>query len=137
MKTIIKQLLREHLLTKSDINIRTISDFINFTKKFLGIDDDVKIELAFERTPELKTTAYYQLNGNVVIYVKDRLFVDIERSIAHELTHHKQFLDGRLNNPNEDGKDGSDIENEANAKAGEIIRKWGKLHPEIYYKPFN
>jgi hypothetical protein len=31
-----------------------------------------------------------------------------------------------------DGEDGSPIENEANAVAGIIIRKYGKLHPELY-----
>jgi hypothetical protein len=44
-----------------------------------------------------------------------------------------QFLEGRLLDAVKDGEDGSDIENEANAVAGIIIRKWGKLHPEIYY----
>jgi hypothetical protein len=27
---------------------------------------------------------------------------------------------------------GSPAENEANAKAGEIMRKYGKLHPELF-----
>jgi hypothetical protein len=31
-----------------------------------------------------------------------------------------------------DGGDGSEIEKAANAVAGVIIRKWGKLHPELY-----
>lgn len=135
MKPTIKTLLREALMTKEDSNIRKIAEFINFAKNYLGIDDDVKVKLAFERTPDLKTTAYYNTNGLIVVYVKDRLLVDIKKSIAHELTHHLQNIEGRLNNPIKDGEDGSPIENEANAKAGEIIRKWGKLHPEIYYKP--
>jgi hypothetical protein len=54
------------------------------------------------------------------------------RSIAHELVHHKQMLEGRLKNTALDGQDGSPIENEANSTAGIIIRKYGKLHPEIY-----
>jgi hypothetical protein len=32
----------------------------------------------------------------------------------------------------EEGSDGSLIENEANAMAGEIVRKFGKKYPEIY-----
>lgn len=134
MKPIIRQLLRERLLTKEDIDIRTVSDFVNFAKEYLGITDDIKVSLAFERTPDLKTSAYYNLDGLVKVYVKDRLFCDFERSIFHELVHHKQNLDGRLTDSIKDGADGSDIENEANAKAGEGIRKWGRLHPEIYYK---
>jgi len=132
MKPLIKQLLRERLLTKDEIDIKTVSDFVNFAKKYLGIDDDVKVALAFERTADLKTTAYYSLNGFVKIYVKNRAIVDVCRSIAHELVHHLQNIEGRLVDALKDGEDGSPIENEANAVAGIIIRKYGKLHPEIY-----
>ena len=131
-KTIIKSLLRESLLSKSDEDLRKISDFVNFCKKYLGIDDVVKVELAFERTPDLVTTAYYDLNGLVKVYVKDRAIVDIMRSICHELVHHKQNLEGRIKNTKEDGGDGSEIENEANAKAGEIIRKYCRMNPWLY-----
>ncbi len=127
-----KNLIKETLLNKTDSSINQISDFVNFTKKYLNINDDIKVALAFERTPDLSTTAYYNLDGFVKVYVKDRAIIDICRSIAHELTHHKQNLEGRLLDAVKDGADGSDIENEANAKAGEIIRKYGKLNPEIY-----
>ena len=133
MKIEIKQLLRERLLTKDEIDIRVISDFVNFAKEYLGITDDVKVELAFERVPSLTTVAYYSPN-KLMVYVKDRLICDIERSLGHELTHHKQYLDGRLTDFIEDGKTGSKLENEANAIAGILVRDWGKLHPEIYYK---
>jgi hypothetical protein len=52
--------------------------------------------------------------------------------LAHELVHHKQNLEGRLKDAVKDGEDGSPIENEANAKAGEIVRRYGKLNPSIY-----
>lgn len=146
MKSFIKKLLREeieanNLLNESimrndKIGAKKVADFVNFAKEYLGIDDDIQVALAFSRTPDLTTTAYYDYSngGFIKVYVKDRLLADIEKSIAHELTHHLQNIEGRLNNPIKDGEDGSPIENEANAKAGEIIRKWGKLHPEIYYK---
>ncbi len=35
-------------------------------------------------------------------------------------------------NSEDPGADGSEFENEANAVAGVIIRKWGRIHPEIY-----
>jgi len=132
VKPMIKQLLRESLMTKSKEDTLSLTNFINFTKKYLGIDDDIKVELAYERTPDLTTYAYYQLGKLVKVYAKNRNTGDIMRSLAHELVHHKQFMEGRLDNPAEQGKDGTDIENEANAKAGEIVRKWGKENPEIY-----
>lgn len=128
----IKKILREGILTKTENDIHKVADFVNFAKKFLGIDDNIQIALAYEKTPDIKTTAYYNLDGFIKVYVKDRAIMDVCRSIAHELTHHKQNLEGRLTDAIKDGEDGSDLENEANAKAGEIIRKWGKIHPEIY-----
>jgi hypothetical protein len=46
------------------------------------------------------------------------------------LVHHKQNLDGRIDY--ESGETGSDIENEANAKAGVLLRDFGKKNNEIY-----
>lgn len=134
IKPLIKSLIRESLLTHSDTDVRKITDFINFAKEYLGIEDGIKVALAFERTPDLTTTAYYDYSGDglVKIYVKNRAIIDICRSIAHELVHHMQFKEGRLLDAAKDGEDGSPIENEANAVAGVIIRKWGKLNPEIY-----
>ena len=119
-------------MSQEDTVVRQVADFVNFAKEFLGIKDDIQVKLAFERTPDLKTTAYYNLDGLVVVYVKDRAIIDVCRSIAHELVHHKQMLDGRLLDAMKDGEDGSPIENEANAVAGIIIRKYGKMHPELY-----
>jgi len=132
-KPIIKTLLREAIMTKDKEDVLDVSDFVNFTKDFLGIDDNVKVELAFEKTPDLRTTAYYNNDDRrVKVYVKDRAKIDVMRSIAHELVHHKQNIDGRFDNEEDPGADGSEFENEANAVAGLIIRKWGRIHPEIY-----
>lgn len=128
-----KEKLNERVLTKQKEDILDVTDFVNFSKKYLDIDDDIKVALAFERTPDLRTTAYYNNSKNFVkIYVKDRAIIDICRSIAHELVHHKQNIEGRITDATKDGADGSEIENEANAVAGVIIRKWGRIHPEIY-----
>jgi len=127
-----KESLNERLLTKKEKDLKVMAAFVNFAKKELGIEDGIKVALAYERTPDITTTAYYNLSGFVKIYVKDRAIIDVCRSIAHELVHHKQNIEGRLNDSVKDGEDGSDIENEANAVAGVIIRKWGKLYPELY-----
>ena len=50
------------------------------------------------------------------------------------MTHLKQDVEKRLEKKdhNKNNAAGSPIENEANAKAGEIMRKFGENHPEIY-----
>lgn len=127
-----KESINEKLLTKKEKDLKVMAAFVNFAKSELGIDDGIKVALAYERTPDITTTAYYNLKGFIKIYVKDRAIIDVCRSIAHELVHHKQNLQGRLKDSVKDGEDGSEIENEANAVAGIIIRKWGKIHPELY-----
>ncbi|TXG79836.1 MAG: GNAT family N-acetyltransferase [Spirochaetes bacterium] len=128
-----KKSLNESVMRNDKVDAKKVADFVNFAKQYLGIDDDIKVALAFSRTPDIRTTAYYNFSIPLIkIYAKDRAIIDICRSIAHELVHHLQYLEGRLLDAIKDGEDGSPIENEANAVAGVIIRKWGKLHPEFY-----
>ena len=82
---------------------------------------------------ELKTTANYDYtkeNKIVKVYGKNRALVDIMRSIAHELVHHKQFEQGRLKVRPPDI--GGEIEDEANAKAGQYIKMYSKIDKTIY-----
>lgn len=132
MKPVIKNLLSEHLFDKkSKEQIDLLEKFVDFACKFLDVEKP-EIRLQFNRKG-LVTTASYG-NNKVKIYSKDRATVDIMRSIAHELTHLKQDKEGRLddNNHDTDNEAGSPIENEANATAGIIMRKFGEEYPEIY-----
>lgn len=132
MKDTIKRLLKERLLDKgSKEQIDLLNEFIDFTAKHLGIKPP-KVVLQYNREG-LVTTAAYE-SGKIHVYAKERAIVDIMRSIAHEMTHLKQDLEKRLNKADHETNNaaGSPIENEANYKAGEIIRKFGEIHPEIY-----
>ena len=64
------------------------------------------------------------------VYGKGRALVDIMRSVSHELVHHKQWEDGRLEVKPADI--GSEEENEANAIAGIMIKKFALKNPNIY-----
>ena len=61
---------------------------------------------------------------------KNRALVDVMRSLAHELVHHKQWEQGRLNVKPPDI--GGEIEDEANAKAGQFIKMFAKSDQTIY-----
>jgi hypothetical protein len=130
MKGLVKQLLREKITEHSQDKL--FKEFIVFASEILSIPMDEIPNIVFQTTRDgLKTTASYQKNV-IRIYVKDRAVVDVLRSLAHELTHCKQDIEGRLTNPDLDGKTGSPIENEANTMAGIIMRQFGEQHPEIY-----
>jgi hypothetical protein len=54
--------------------------------------------------------------------------MDVMRTLAHELVHWKQ----RVENLALDGADGSETENQANAIAGIIMRKFGQKYPQYF-----
>lgn len=110
----------------------TIEKFVKFVKNELKINHIPTIALLNARKA-LKTTANYDYtkeNKIIKVFVKDRMMVDVMRSIAHELTHHKQWEDGRLKVKPPDI--GGPIEDEANAKAGQLIKLFAKVDPTIY-----
>lgn len=74
-------------------------------------------------------TAHYDPNDkSITLYTLGRHPKDILRSYSHEMIHHMQNLENRLNsintsNTNEDGNL-PDIEREAYEKGNMILRKW-------------
>jgi hypothetical protein len=111
---------------------KKLDEFVKFVKNELKIESCPTISIQNHRN-DLKTTANYDYtkeNKIIKICAKNRALVDVMRSIAHELTHHKQFEQGRLNEKPPDI--GGEIEDEANAKAGQFIKMFAKLDSTIY-----
>ena len=71
---------------------------------------------------------YYPQEQEIKVVVHNRNMADILRTLAHELVHHMQNLNGDELN----GEDGSPTENEANAMAGVIMREFGRENPQIF-----
>jgi hypothetical protein len=109
-----------------------LNSFVKFVKEQLELKTVPTISIQNHRNG-LKTTAHYDYtkeNKVVKVCMKNRALVDVMRSIAHELVHHKQFEQGRLNTPPPDI--GGEIEDEANAKAGQFIKMFSKMDKTIY-----
>ena len=116
----------------SDEKKEKLNSFVKFVKKQLELKTVPTISIQSSRDG-LKTTANYDYTKeNKVIKVngKNRALVDIMRSVAHEMVHHKQFEQGRLKVQPPDI--GGEIEDEANAKAGQYIKMYAKEDPTIY-----
>jgi hypothetical protein len=56
--------------------------------------------------------------------------MDVLRTLAHELVHQRQHE--TMTMPDNAGEDGSEWENQANATAGVLMRRYGKTHPELF-----
>lgn len=107
-----------------------LKKFIVFLKRELSLTIDIPYILIDDADFSKKNRAFGMMNSDGVVYVSiiNRHPLDILRTVAHEYVHYKQSIKRVAMNPNP----GSPSENEANAKAGEIMRKYGKLHPELF-----
>jgi hypothetical protein len=116
----------------SDENKERLNEFVKFVKKELELETVPTIVIKGNRDG-LKTTANYDYtkeNKIIKVFGKGRMLVDIMRSVAHEMVHHKQYEQGRLEVKPPDI--GGEIEDEANAKAGQYIKMYSKIDPTIY-----
>lgn len=135
MRLLIKKILKEERYRKTysvNLNESIIDDFIDYGKRELSLSDDFRIELV-DDSDSIKTLANYDVDSGIIkIKTKNRAVPDIIRSIAHEMTHHKQKVKGDLRGRDVEDEAGSPWEDEANAKAGYLVRKFGEENPEIY-----
>ncbi len=107
-----------------------LKTFLIFLKRELRITFDIPIILIDDADFAKKVYAFGFITEDKIIYLSviNRHPVDILRTLSHEVIHYKQLLEkGKIKS-----HAGSPEENFANAKAGEILRKYGKLHPELF-----
>lgn len=110
-----------------------IEAFIEYCHNLLELTDKPEIEIIADISfpQEKKTFGYYSPSERKIgVYITNRNLADIFRTLAHELIHHKQNELGMLTQ--NAGETGSDIENEANAVAGMLLRDYGRKNPTIY-----
>lgn len=112
-----------------------LKDFISFCVKELKIDQMPRIKL--RKDPQWSKVhrtfgRYINDHNSLEVAWGQRHIMDVLRTVAHELTHkHQHERDGDAMGP-EAGETGSKWENEANARAGILMRDYGRLHPEYF-----
>jgi hypothetical protein len=117
----------------TDEKKQLIKEFVKFVAKELKLKTLPQIKLSTNNAEvkERHSFGYFRPgDNNIWVYTKNRNMADMLRTLAHEMVHHKQAEEGRLDMKS--GETGSPIENEANAKAGVILREFGKTHEMIY-----
>jgi hypothetical protein len=97
-----------------------------------------KDELDISELPRIKLLDKPYLEGDgkrsfgmftgdeIHVAINGRHPMDVLRTLAHELVHWKQRLEGQEMS----GEDGSNTENDANAVAGVIMRRFSEKYPE-------
>lgn len=103
-----------------------VAKFLQYSIKELGLEgEDVKIRLLGANPQEPITTgAYSPSNKTISTICAGRHMIDYCRTIAHELTHMKQDVEGRIQGLQQEI--GGQIEDEANVVAGIVMKKFIK-----------
>jgi hypothetical protein len=113
--------------------LNTLKDFIGFCRAELNIQTLPKISLLNDKSFVQQNRSFGEYNPQtnaIKVVALNRNLADICRSLAHELCHHRQ---NELNMIyNEAGDTGTDIENDANAMAGILMRDFGKRNVDVY-----
>jgi hypothetical protein len=113
--------------------ILTIEDFVEFAVKRLGINKSPELKFVTNRDWAVERHSFGQYDpsdNTLTIYINNRNMADVLRTLGHELVHHRQNELGKIQN--DSGKTGSEIENEANALAGVLMRDYGRINDTIY-----
>lgn len=112
-----------------------LDSFVSFASKKLGIKSMPSVRYKTDEDGYNSFAAYNPAENSLSVHTKDRHPMDVFRSVAHELVHHKQNEEGRIGKDiAKEGSTGSDIENEANAEAGKIMRWFAKDNPDYFSK---
>ena len=110
--------------------MNALEDFLPFVMKMLKLDKlpRISVHKTIETGDQPSFGGYNPDDGTIQLALKDRHPADILRTLAHELVHFKQDLNGTLND--DSGMTGSSEENQANSQAGIIMRHFNKRFPQ-------
>jgi hypothetical protein len=124
---------KNETLTEAVIHPSTmdaLQDFLPFVMKLLKLDKlpRISVHKTIETGDQPSFGGYNPEDGTIQLALKDRHPADVLRTLAHELVHFKQDQQGELDE--QSGATGSNEENEANTKAGIIMRHFNKRFPQ-------
>lgn len=110
-------------------SLKNIKNFVGFAAKYLHLSSLPHIR--FVGAVENKKQAFGHFNGKqgnngtITVRVTDRHPLDVMRTIAHELIHHKQRM-FRSSNKEQMRED------EANVIAGRIMKEYNTRNPNVF-----
>lgn len=112
-----------------------LQNFIKFCAKQLELEQIPKIQIKRDPAWSERNSSfgrYMPDSDTLIVSIANRHPLDAMRTMAHELTHRKQ--DEQQAMPIGAGETGSKWENDANARAGILMRDFADLHPEYFGK---
>jgi hypothetical protein len=110
--------------------VEMFKKFLPLAMEVLEVDSLPKMQFVAElNTGKQPSFGMYVPDENMLaVALVNRHPVDILRTVAHELVHYKQNMNGELTS--DSGETGSPHENQAHEIAGVIMRNFNKRYPE-------
>lgn len=115
------------------VKFKHLSNFLKFCRDELDITNDIRVFLLTKKNKLNITTGGYNPKDKCVYSIFEaRQVADVLRTVAHELVHQKQDLQGKIVGDIPDI--GGVIEDTANAIAGRLVKMYVKKFEarEIY-----
>ena len=112
-----------------------LQDFIRFCVAELKIKQMPTVKLRKDPQWSVRNRTFGRyINDQHLLEVAwgGRHIMDVLRTVAHELTHKHQHERDGSKMDNTAGETGSPWENEANARAGILMRDYARMHPEYF-----
>ena len=107
-------------------SLNSVKHFVDFAVKELNLTSLPPMEFDDHKIDTKKTFGIFdEKNSKIKVRIKDRHPIDIMRTIAHELTHFKQKI-------SHEKADSGKKEDEANAIAGRVMRKYDEKHGPVF-----
>lgn len=112
--------------------LAAMRDFLPLVMKELDLTTlpKIKPQLRLGTDDQPSFGRYANEENAVYLAIENRHIIDILRTLAHELVHYKQDLQGQL--AHDSGETGSDEENQANSQAGVVMRNFNKKFPKYF-----
>lgn len=113
----------------SPTEIDTINSFIRFLQTQVPLEKDIHMSFDSDRENAPMTTGVRLPNHNIRILAKDRLLIDVLRTIGHEWVHEYQHQKMGLKDTTKIQDIGGPEENMSNVLSGIYIKKFAKMFP--------
>lgn len=113
----------------SDLNVnekKVLDEFIRFHQKMVPIKNDLKIVFLGEKIGKM-TTGSRSDNNTIKVLSKNRMLIDILRTLSHELVHQYQHENMDLDFTQDIGGPAEDM---ANTESGKLIKIFQKEYPQ-------
>lgn len=127
----ILDVITEDLSDQKNLFVNIVSKFLPIAVKYIELKDLPRIVWQINVHSDDQPTfgKYMKEENTLYVAVSNRHPNDVLRTLAHELVHYKQDIENKLTSTS--GDTGSDIENEAHAIAGIVMRHFNKKYPEF------